>query len=713
MPDRQLNINININCIAYSPAEILIIIPALNLSLIMRCLNCRLDGISQSTQICPRCGVHLPSLLRDLLPAGTLLRGGDYQIDYALGRGGFGVTYRAAHTRLEKLVAIKEFYPQEQAFREGTTGRLTVPTTSEEAYQRGLQRFEKEGRTLAKLNHPNVVQVIDFFHEQGTAYLVMELLAGVTLRDELDSQPDKKLTIPRVKTITTALVNALSAVHQQEIYHLDLKPDNVIITEEGRIVLVDFGASRQHLDMNPTRKSTYAFTEAYAAPEVIAGREVGAESDLFELGMILHEMLTGTLPPSALNRLMKDEWFPDKLDEPWQGMVIAALQLQAYFRPKNIQQWWATASQFEQRQQQNQQQPLQQAGEQQVATVPLLQKDSPKFSRTIPIVAIGVSALSLGLLMVTNAINGNSTSQPTPTASTISNSATSSTNPTPELTPNSRNLDTTSNIAPIPTFTPTTLTSPPPTITPLTTFSPLPKLPTINSQPLQLSAGNYVNRGLIKHNKKDYQGAIDDYNQALILNPNYSLALYNRGVALDDTGDKQGAITDYTKAIQTNRNWGSRNRADAYYNRGIIYKQLGNKQLALSDFNQAITVNPKFTNAYIIRGNTHKELGDKHAALKDYNQAVNLDSNNVLAYYNRGLIHYLLGNNRDAIDDYSQTIRLNSEYTDAYYNRGLAQSKIGNKASALADFRKSAQLYQQAGNTVFYQDARDRIKELE
>ncbi|MEA5570565.1 serine/threonine-protein kinase [Calothrix sp. UHCC 0171] len=675
----------------------------------MRCLNCRLDGIPQSTQICPRCGVHLPSLLRDLLPPGTLLRGGDYQIDYPLGRGGFGVTYRAAHTRLEKLVAIKEFYPQEQAFREGTTGRLTVPTTSEEAYQRGLQRFEKEGRTLAKLNHPNVVQVIDFFHEQGTAYLVMELLAGVTLRDELDSQPDKKLTIPRVKTITTALVNALNAVHQQEIYHLDLKPDNVIITGEGRIVLVDFGASRQHLDMNPTRKSTYAFTEAYAAPEVIAGREVGAESDLFELGMILHEMLTGTLPPSALNRLMKDEWFPDKLDEPWQGMVIAALQLQANFRPKNVQQWWATASQFEQRQPQNQQKPLQQAGvQQQVATVPLLQKDSPKFSGAIPIVAIGVSALSLGLLMVTNAINSNSTSQPTPTASTISNSTTSSaTSPTPELTPNIAPI-------PIPTFTPNTLTLPPlPTATPATTFAPLPTFPTNNSQPLQLSAGNYVNRGLSKHNKKDYQGAIDDYNQALILKPNYSLALYNRGVALDDTGDKQGAIADYTKAIQTNKDWGSRNLADAYYNRGIIRKQLGNKLLALSDFNQAIIVNPKFTNAYIIRGNTHKELGNKQTALKDYHQAVNLDSNSVLAYYNRGLIHYLLGNNRDAIDDYSQTIRLNSQYTDAYYNRGLAHSKIGNKADALADFRKSAQLYQQAGNTLFYQDARDRIKELE
>lgn len=669
----------------------------------MRCLNCRLDGISKTTQICPRCGVHLPSLMRDLLPAGTLLRGGDYQIDYPLGRGGFGVTYRAAHTRLEKLVAIKEFYPQEQAFREGTTGRLTVPTTSEDAYQRGLQRFEKEGRTLAKLNHPNVVQVIDFFQEQGTAYLVMELLAGGTLRDELDAQPGKKLPIPRVKVITTALVDALAAVHQQGIYHLDLKPDNVIITEEGRIVLVDFGASRQHLDQNSTRKSTYAFTETYAAPEVIAGREVGAESDLFELGMILHEMLTGHLPPSALNRLMKDEWFPSQLDEPWQGVVTSALQLQRQFRPQNIQQWWIIASQFADKQKNQEKQQNQEKYQQPEQKNP---ENPPWFSGNIPKVAIGVSVLSLGLLIFTNAINSNSESNPIPTATQISDSGTAQTSPNPGITPTSNNL----TFPPLPTATPFSL----PLLTPTATIPPINNLPKINSQPSQLtSAGSYVNRGLDKHNQKNYQGAIADYNQALTINPNYSLAFYNRGVAKDDTGDKQGAIVDYNRAIQINNNWGARNLADAYYNRGIIRKDLGNKQEALEDFNQAIITNSKFTNAYIIRGNVKKELGDKQAAIKDYNQAVNLDSDSTLAYYNRGVTYYQLGKIQASIDDYNQSIKLNPQYADAYYNRGLAKSKIGNNQSALKDFRKSAQLYEKLGDTKYHQDARDRIKELE
>lgn len=178
----------------------------------MRCLNCHQKGVPLSAAICPKCGVHLPSLLRDVLPHSILLRSGTYRIDYALGRGGFGITYQASHTALGQQVAIKEFYPQEHALREGTTGGLMVPTAKQEVYKRGLGRFLREGQTLAKLNHPNVVRVQDFFEERGTAYLVMELITGSTLRDELDKQPEKRLPPARVETIMSALVGALSTL---------------------------------------------------------------------------------------------------------------------------------------------------------------------------------------------------------------------------------------------------------------------------------------------------------------------------------------------------------------------------------------------------------------------------------------------------------------------------------------------------------------------
>jgi serine/threonine protein kinase len=302
----------------------------------MRCLHCRLDGIPVAVEICPNCGVHLPSLLRDVLPGGTLLRSGGYRVDYALGRGGFGITYRARDVGLDMLVAIKEFYPQEHVIRNGITGDLLVAAPQREAYQRGLERFKQEGRILAQLNHHNVVRVHSLFEERDSAYLVMELIAGKTLRDELDAQKQKRLPDVRVEQIIAQLVSALDAVHKVGIYHLDIKPDNVLLMPDGKVVLVDFGAARQNLGSDSTR----AYTVGYAAPEVIAGSQVGAESDIFELGMMLHEMLTNQLPPDALSRLINDNWKPSGLAEPWQSLITAALHIPKEKRPQSVRMWW-------------------------------------------------------------------------------------------------------------------------------------------------------------------------------------------------------------------------------------------------------------------------------------------------------------------------------------------------------------------------------------
>ena len=302
----------------------------------MRCLNCGYEISDSLISTCPKCKVNLASLIGDALAPGTLLDK-KYYIEYPLGRGGFGITYRAQHTRTEQKLAIKEFYPREHAVREPSTGTLTVLDSSDITYERGMRRFLKEAKTLAKLNHPNIVRVQDFFEEKGSAYIVMELVNGTTLRQKLNSQPNRCLSAIETKELMTALVDALAAIHRASIYHLDLKPENILLTAQGRVVLVDFGAAKQGMGKGTTR----AFTLDYAAPEVISGDEVGTYSDVFELGMLAYEMLTGKRAPTAMSRFLnKNSWQPENLEQPWQELILEALKLQKEDRPQNVTEWW-------------------------------------------------------------------------------------------------------------------------------------------------------------------------------------------------------------------------------------------------------------------------------------------------------------------------------------------------------------------------------------
>jgi serine/threonine protein kinase len=303
----------------------------------MRCLCCHRDGVPSAATVCPGCGAYLPSLLRDVLPAGTFLKGEDYHIDYALGRGGFGITYRAVHVLLDSVVAIKEHYPQDYAFRDRETGCLVVTTGKRETYQRGLQRFIREGRILSSLRHPNVVRVQNLFEERDTAYLVMDYLHGSPLTQVA---ADRSGGFPHawVEKVVGQLVAALTAIHETGVYHLDLKPDNVMITPGDQVVLVDFGAARRGY----TGTSTQPFTPEYAAPEVMAGADVGPESDLFSLGMMLHELITNKPPPPAVSRLTEKKsrsWRPT-VAEPWKTLLEEALCLDKEDRPSSVRDWW-------------------------------------------------------------------------------------------------------------------------------------------------------------------------------------------------------------------------------------------------------------------------------------------------------------------------------------------------------------------------------------
>ncbi|MBR8829831.1 MAG: Serine/threonine-protein kinase PknD [Chroococcopsis gigantea SAG 12.99] len=316
----------------------------------MRCLHCHYREIGPKSDYCPRCGAYLPALLRDLLAKSTELRNGTYEIDHALGRGNFGITYHAHHHQLGRRVAIKEFYPQDYATRNLESGELQIPFNQRITYEKGLRRFIDEGRMLVHISHPAIIQAQDLFEERNTAYLVMNLIEGKTLTQLLDSCPGRCLPPEKVESLMSQLVAGLTAVHEAGIYHLDLKPDNLLITPEEKLIIIDFGSAKQAANHHASK--TRCFTESYAAPELMSGGEVGIESDVFEVGMILYEMLMGQPPPSAIVRLVDgDCWTGMALEAPWRQLVDWAITLKKEERPNGLQQWWDSRFQGQKRQQ--------------------------------------------------------------------------------------------------------------------------------------------------------------------------------------------------------------------------------------------------------------------------------------------------------------------------------------------------------------------------
>ncbi len=303
----------------------------------MRCLNCHRDDVPPAAEWCPHagCGVHLPSRMRDLLPPGTELRGGAYRIVEALGQGGFGITYRGWQSGLARPVAIKEFFPQGEASRLPASGDVAITTGSAEGFARTLRHFVREGRILAGLDHPGIVRVMELFEERGTAYLVMELITGRPLSAELEAQP-AGLGDERVRIIVEQLVAALAAVHAAGVFHLDISPDNVLLRPDGRVALIDFGAARQ----SDSGQSTRAFKPDYAPLELLSWGTLGPQTDLYELGMLTHELLTGRRPPPTMARLNDETWEPHGLAEPWAGLLRQALRLRPEQRPAGVRRWW-------------------------------------------------------------------------------------------------------------------------------------------------------------------------------------------------------------------------------------------------------------------------------------------------------------------------------------------------------------------------------------
>ena len=275
------------------------------------------------------------------LPLGSSI--GRYQVTGILGQGGFGITYRAHDEQLGREVAIKEYLPASLAVRQDGVTVLPRSTRVAEDFNWGRERFVAEGRTLASLNDaPAIVRVHDFLELNGTAYIVMELVRGETMEARIRRQG--RLSADEVGTALWPLLDGLEQVHKAGFLHRDIKPANILLREDGRPTLIDFGASRAAM-AGRTTAMTAIFTPGYAAAEQMTAAKQGPWTDIYGLSASLYDAIAGNAPPPAFDRMLDDGYVPlskcapPGFPAPLLLGIDAGLAVRAAERPQTIAGW--------------------------------------------------------------------------------------------------------------------------------------------------------------------------------------------------------------------------------------------------------------------------------------------------------------------------------------------------------------------------------------
>ena len=291
-----------------------------------RCISC-MEEFEEGIAVCPHCGYREGEFEDDNyhLSLRTVLKG-RYVIGKPLGHGGFGVTYVAWDSLLEKKVAIKEYLPTDFATR--AVGNPTVKVYNRDSaakFRKGMESFHSESRRLAKFSTvPVIVSIFDCFTENSTAYIVMEYLEGKTLGELVKEKG--RLPYDEAVYIMIQVLNALDVVHRAGIVHRDIAPDNVFVCHDGRIKLIDFGAAR-FVTTTHSRSLSMILKLGFAPVEQYTTRgNQGTWTDVYACGATLYYAITGKIPPHSYDRV--EETRDDKLVRP--SKIVKKL-------PKNVE----------------------------------------------------------------------------------------------------------------------------------------------------------------------------------------------------------------------------------------------------------------------------------------------------------------------------------------------------------------------------------------
>lgn len=281
---------------------------------------------------------------QNMLQVGTILHG-TYKIESYLASGGFGNTYLAKNIEFDETYAIKEFFVKGVCQRDGNSTTISVSNAENtNSFEQQREKFKKEARRLRSLSNPHIVKVYDLFEENGTAYYVMDYVNGENLSVRL-KRTNAPLAESEVRNYLNQILDGLEAIHDEGMFHLDIKPANIMVDSHNVVKLIDFGASKQQSTVGGATMSTgISYTNGYAPSEQMAQSydKFGPWTDFYALGATMYKLLTNQDPPSVSD-LSEDETEDKHLalpmpnvSEEMKKLVVWMMQVNRLKRPKNV-----------------------------------------------------------------------------------------------------------------------------------------------------------------------------------------------------------------------------------------------------------------------------------------------------------------------------------------------------------------------------------------
>lgn len=305
------------------------------------CMNCMRD--MGQYEMCAYCGWSEETPAKELYHLAPRTKLTErYEIGMAIGFGGFGVIYHAWDMQLEIQVAIKEYYPNGLVNRVPGQEKVVVYSGNRrDQFDYGKERFLAEARTMAKFSsHANIVNVYDYFEANNTAYIVMEYLDGISLKDYLKTVGGKLPTATSLEIIRPVM-EALKSIHAEGVVHRDISPDNIFILKTGQVKVLDFGAAR--LSIGDEEKTlSVVLKPGYAPPEQYRSKsKQGPFTDIYALGATLYRMLTGAVPEESVDRLVDDQLvlpsaLNPEIDKKLENIILKAMAINATLRFQSL-----------------------------------------------------------------------------------------------------------------------------------------------------------------------------------------------------------------------------------------------------------------------------------------------------------------------------------------------------------------------------------------